>query len=196
MAATISTFAQAGAAFNGAIHRGSAGAVVGGQQTVQAAPQARKGQIKSAGPARIPHIVAGLDPELVAANTAGNGGRVYGGVAATEPALRSSHPGVVDAVFAELTLVALAMADGATGLQVVTNGFAAEVTAGNATHVNLTQIGAICDGAAHPMLVGISTNNVGTIEADSNAVRTDLNERTAAHPGSERRGSLAHRVVR
>jgi hypothetical protein len=198
MAATISTFVQSGAVFNSAIHLGSAGAVVGDPQTVPAALQTKVagGQINSAGFARIQRIDAGLRPRLIAANAAGDGDEVYGSVAKSQLAIRSLHPGAVGGLRAESTLVALAMADDAAGLRVVPKGFAPGVTSRNATFANLGQIGANCD-AADLMLVGVNTINVGAIEADIDGVCTDLQQLTAAHPGSERRaGSRAHRVVR
>jgi hypothetical protein len=199
MAATISTFAYAGAVFIGAIHLGSAGAVVGDLQTIRPALRWKVGggQINGAGLARIQKVVAGLDPQLVAANTAGDGGGLHASVAA-HGALRSLHPGAVDALDAEATLAVLAMSGGSAGLRVVPKGFAPQVTARKkATQVISAQIGAIFGSAADPMLVGINTNNVGSIEADINAVRIDPEQMAAASPGSERRaGSRAHRVVR
>jgi len=138
MAATISTFAQAGAAFNDAIHLGSAGAVVGNLRTVQAALQAMvAGESNGAGFDRIQSIVAGLGPKAIAANTAGDGGGVCVSSAAAGPALRSLHSNAVAAVHAEPTLAVLAMVDGTIGLRVVTKGF-------------LAHIGTLFDGVADP----------------------------------------------
>ena len=151
MAATISTFAQAGAVFNGAVHLGRAGAVVGDLQTVRAVLQVMVGgESNGAGLARNQNIVAGLDPQAFAANAAGDGDGAYGSSAAAGSASRSSHWNAVAGVHPEPTLPALAMADGAIDLRVVPKEFALEVTARNATRVSLAYIGTLFDGVAGP----------------------------------------------
>src|SRR5882724_5434312 len=201
MAATIATFAQAGAVFNDATHLlegglwrnvaeeggqgfGSAGAVVTDLQSVQAALQAQiaAGQFNGATLTQVQNIVANLDQEVTAATAAVNGGGSFGSVAAAESALRSLHLGVLDAVQGDATLATLATADGATGFQQIPKGFAPGVTAQTAPHENLAQIGAIFDDAANLMLGGINSGNVAAIKADINAARVDLKQLMVEHP--------------
>ena len=201
MAATIATFAQAGAVFNdatrlleGGLWRnvveeggqgfGSAAAVVTDLQSVQAALQAQiaAGQFNGAALTQVQNIVANLDQEVVAATAAVSGGGSFGSVAAAESALRSLHLGVIDAVQGDAALAALATADGATGFQPVPKGFAPGVTAQTAPHENLAQIGAIFDDAANLMLGGINSGNVAAIKADINTARTALKQLMAEHP--------------
>jgi hypothetical protein len=201
MAATIATFAQAGAVFNdatrlleGGLWRnvveeggqgfGSAGAVVTDLQTVQAALQAQiaAGQFNGATLTQVQNIVANLDQEVTAATAAVNGGGSFGSVAAAESTLRSLHLGVIDAVQGDAALAVLATADGATGFQSVPKGFAPGITAQTAPHENLAQIGAIFDDAANLMLGGINSGNVAAIKADINTARTALKQLMADHP--------------
>src|SRR5258705_13668640 len=135
MAATIATFAQAGAVFNDATHLlegglwrnvveeggqglGSAGAVVTDLQSVQATLQAQiaAGQFNGATLTQVQNIVANLDQEVAAATAAVNGGGSFGSVAAAESALRTLHLGGIDAVSGDAAPSLLATADGATGL--------------------------------------------------------------------------------
>jgi hypothetical protein len=201
MAATIATFAQAGAVFNDATRLlegglwqnvveeggqglGSAGAVVTDLQTVQATLQAQiaAGQFNGATLTQVQNIVANLDQEVAAATAAVNGGGSFGSVAAAESALRSLHLGVIDAVQGDATLATLATAEGTTGFQPVPKGFAPGVTAQNAPHENLAQIGAIFDDAANLMLGGINSGNVAAIKADIDTARVALKQLMAEHP--------------
>ena len=61
-------------------------------------------------------------------------------------------------------------------------GFSPGVTAANAPHDNLAQIGAIFDDAANLMLGGVNKDNAAAIKADINAARTGLTQLMAAHP--------------
>jgi len=199
--ATVATFAEAGAVFNDATRQlegglwrnvveeggqgfGSAGAVVTDLQTVQATLQAQiaAGQFNGAALTQVQGIVANLDQEIAAANAAVNGGGAFGSVAAAESALRSLHLGVIDAVQGDTTLGALATAEGATGFQQIPKGFAPGVTAHNAPHENLAQIGAIFNDAANLMLGGINSDNVAAIKADINTARISLKQLMAEHP--------------
>jgi hypothetical protein len=201
MAATIATFAQAGAVFNdatrlleGGLWRnvveeggqgfGSAGAVVTDLQTVQAALQAQiaAGQFDGATLTQVQNVVANLGQEITAATAAVNGGGSFGSVAAAESTLRNLHLGVIDAVQGDAALAMLATADGATGFQSVPKGLAPGVTAQTAPHENLAQIGAIFDDAANLMLGGINSGNVAAIKADINTARTALKQLMADHP--------------
>src|SRR4051794_14365040 len=199
--ATVATFAEAGAVFNDATRQlegglwrnvveeggqgfGSAGAVVTDLQTVQATLQAQiaAGQFNGAALTQVQGIVANLDQEIAAANAAVNGGGAFGSVAAAESALRSLHLGVIDAVQGDTTLGALATAEGATGFQQIPKGVAPGVTAHNAPHENLAQIGAIFNDAANLMLGGINSDNVAAIKADINTARISLKQLMAEHP--------------
>ena len=88
----------------------------------------------------------------------------------------------MNAVAADATLSALATADGGNGFQAVPPAFADGVTAKNAPHATLADIGAIFDDAANQMLGGINSSNVAAIKADINAATKGLQQLIAAHP--------------
>jgi hypothetical protein len=126
--------------------------------------------------------VTSLDQEIAAANASVNGGGSFGSVAAAETALHNLHLGVLNTVAADPTLSALATADGATGFQAAPPAFAEGVTAKNAPHSTLAEIGAIFDDAANQMLGGINSSNAAAIKADINAATKGLQQLMAAHP--------------
>ena len=195
------TFAQAGAAFNevtrllegglwqnaveeGGQGLGSAGQAVTDLQAVQAAVQAgiANGQFTGTTLANAQSIAASLDQEIAAATASVNGGGLFGSVAAAEAALHNTHVGILNAVAGDATLSALATADGGNGFQAVPPAFADGVTAKNAPHATLADIGAIFDDAANQMLGGINSSNVAAIKADINAATKGLQQLMAAHP--------------
>ncbi|RTL69394.1 MAG: hypothetical protein EKK41_13590 [Hyphomicrobiales bacterium] len=197
----ITTFAQAGAVFNDATRQlegglwqntveeggqgfGSAKAVAADLQALQTGLQAQinAGQFTGDTLAKVQGIVASLGEEAEAAAASVSGGGAFGSVAAAETALRNIHLGIIDTVKGDATLAAMATADGGNGFQSVPPAFAAGVTAANAPHENLAQIGAIFDDAANLMLGGINSSNVAAIKADIAAAGSGLKHLMAAHP--------------
>jgi hypothetical protein len=203
MAATNATptFADAGTLFNdatrflegglwqnaveeGAQGLGSAGHVVTDLQSVQADLQAgiAAGQYTGQALTDVQSILTSVGQEITAANASVNGGGSFGSVAAAETALRNLHLGVLTTVAANPDLAAAATANGATGFQAAPAAFAAGVTAQNAPHANLADIGAIFNDAANLMVGGVNSSNIDAIRADINAAQTDLKQLMAAHP--------------
>jgi hypothetical protein len=195
------TFADAGTLFNDATRflegglwqntveeggqgLGSVGSVVTDLQTVQADLQAGVAASQYTGQALtdVQSILTSVGQEITAANASVNGGGSFGSVAAAETALRNLHLGVLNTVAADPTLATAATANGATGFQAVPAGFAAGVTAQNAPHANLADIGAIFNDAANLMIGGVNSSNIDAIRADVNAAQTDLKQLMAAHP--------------
>lgn len=195
------TFAQTGAVFNevtrllegglwqntveeGGQGLGSAGQAVVDLQAVQTSLQAgiAGGQFTGTALNSAQTIVTSLNQEIAAANASVNGGGSFGSVAAAETALHNAHLGVLNTVAADPTLTALATADGNNGFQAIPPAFADGVTAKNAPHVTLADIGAIFDDAANQMIGGINSSNVAAIKADINAATNDLKHLMAAHP--------------
>ena len=195
------TFADAGTLFNDATRflegglwqntveeggqgLGSVGSVVTDLQTVQANLQAgiAAGQYTGQALTDVQSIVTSVGQEITAANASVNGGGSFGSVAAAETALHNLHLGVLNTVAANPDLAAAATANGATGFQAVPAAFAAGVTAQNAPHANLADIGVIFNDASNLMIGGVNSSNVDAIRADVNAARTDLKQLIAAHP--------------
>jgi hypothetical protein len=195
------TFADAGTLFNDATRflegglwqntvseggqgLGSAGRVVTDLQTIQTDLQAgvAAGQYTGQALTDVQSILSSVGQEIAAATASVNGGGTFGSVAAAETALHDLHLGVLNTVAANPDLAAAATANGATGFQAVPAGFAAGVTAQNAPHANLADIGAIFNDAANLMVGGVNSSNIGAIKADINAARTDLKQLMAAHP--------------
>lgn len=197
----VPTFAQAGTVFNDATRAlegglwqnvveeagqglGSAGRVVADLQTVQANLQAGidAGQYTGASLTNVQNIITNLDQEIAAANAAVSGGGSFGSVAAAETALHNLHLGVLNTIASDPTLSSLATAGGASGFQAVPAGLPDGVTAQNAPHSNLADIGAIFNDAANLMVGGVNSSNIAAIRADIDAARTDLKQLMAAHP--------------
>ena len=198
--ATTPTFADAGTLFNDATRflegglwqntvseggqgLGSAGHVVTDLQTIQTDLQAgiAAGQYTGTALADVTTILDKVGKEIAAATASVNGGGTFGSVAAAETTLHNLHLDVINTV-ANSDLAAMATANGATGFQAVPAGFAAGVTAQNAPHANLADIGAIFNDAANLMVGGVNSSNIGAIKADINTARTDLKQLMAAHP--------------
>ena len=198
---TTPTFADAGTLFNDATRflegglwqntveeggqgLGSVGSVVTDLQTVQANLQAgiAAGQYTGQALTDVQSIITSVGQEITAANASVNGGGSFGSVAAAETALHNLHLGVLNTVAADATLATAATANGATGFQAVPAAFAAGVTAQNAPHANLADIGVIFNDAANLMIGGVNSSNVDAIRADVNAARTDLKQLMADHP--------------
>src|SRR5258706_3216900 len=198
---TVPTFAETGAVFNDATRAlegglwqnvvseggqglGSASKVVTDLQTVQTNLQASiaAGQFTGAALTDAQSIVTNVGQEITAASASVSGGGAFGSVAAAETALHNLHLGVLNTVATDPTLAALATAGGATGFQAVSAGLADGVTAKNAPHQTLADIGAIFNDAANKMIGGVNSSNIGAIKADINTAQTDLTHLMAAHP--------------
>ena len=195
------TFADAGTLFNDATRFlegglwqntvsegdqgfGSAGRVVNDLQTIQTDLQAgiAAGQYNGKALTHVHTILSYVGQEIAAATASVNGGGTFGSVAAAETALHNLHLGVLSTVAADPTLATAATANGATGFQAVPAALPTGVTAQNAPHANLADIGAIFNDAANLMVGGVNSSNIGAIMADVNAARTDLQQLMAAHP--------------
>jgi hypothetical protein len=113
---------------------------------------------------------------------------IPGGAAST--AVHNAQVGVLNIVNNDATLKALAANTAAAdpnyqgvGFQAVPHRLAAGVTAANAPHANLAEIGRIFDDSSNRLIGGIgSATNLAAIKADLNAVKADLKELMAAHP--------------
>ena len=195
------TFADAGTLFNETTHLlegglwqnvvseggqglGSAGKVATDLQTVQADLQAgvAAGQYTGQALTDVQSILSSVGQEIAAATASVNGGGTFGSVAAAETALHNLHLGVINTVAADPTLAAAATAGGATGFQAAPAAFAAGVTAQNAPHANLADIGAIFNDAANMMIGGVNSSNAAAIKSDIDTARVDLQQLMAANP--------------
>ncbi len=195
------TFADAGTLFNDATHLlegglwqnvvseggqglGSAGKVAADLQTVQADLQAgvAAGQYTGQALTDVQSILSSVGQEITAATASVNGGGAFGSVAAAETALHNLHLGILNTAAADPALATAATANGATGFQAVPAALPTGVTAQNAPHANLAEIGAIFNDASNLMIGGVNSSNIGTIKADVNTARTDLQQLMAAHP--------------
>ena len=195
------TFTDAGTLFNETTHLlegglwqnvvseggqglGSAGKVVTDLQTVQADLQAgvAAGQYTGQALTDVQTIIGNVGQEITAATASVNGGGAFGSVAAAETALHNLHLGIISTVATDPALATAATVNGATGFQAVPAALPTGVTAQNAPHANLADIGAIFNDAANLMIGGVNSSNIATIKADVNAARTDLQQLMTAHP--------------
>jgi len=119
-------------------------------------------------------ILSDITTALSAADASVNGGGSFGSVAAAEAALRNSHLDILNVVNNDPNLAALAAKNDATGFMAVPATLPDGVTAANAPHANLAEIGAIFNDAANRILGGVNADNAGVITDDVNAVITDM----------------------
>jgi len=117
-----------------------------------------------------------------AATASVNGGGTFGSVAAAENALRTSHLDILNIVNNDATLQGLATQNGGNGFLATPATLADGVTAANAPHANLAEIGAIFNDAASRILGGVNADNAGIITDDMNAVITGLHDLIQAQP--------------
>ncbi len=127
-------------------------------------------------------ILSDITTALSAANASVSGGGSFGSVAAAETALHDSHVDIVGIVNNDPTLAALATQNGVAGFAAVPAALADGVTAANAPHANLAEIGAIFNDAANRILGGVNADNAGAITDDVNAVITDMQSLVQANP--------------
>jgi hypothetical protein len=157
---TVATFAEAGAVFDDATRAlegglwqnavpesnqgpGSVFRYVGDLTMVQSDLRAEisAGQFTGAAADHVNAILAQITTALAAAPASVGGGGTFGSVAAAEATLRDAHIDILDIVHRDDTLADLATAGDAAGFQQVPQ-LLDGVTAGNAPHSNLAEIGA------------------------------------------------------
>ncbi|MDB5652228.1 MAG: hypothetical protein JWL62_3748, partial [Hyphomicrobiales bacterium] len=127
-------------------------------------------------------VLSDMMTAMSAATASVNGGGSFGSVSAAEEALRTSHLDILDIVHNDATLSALSTQNGATGFQAAPAPFADGVTAANAPHANLADIGAIFNDAVSHSLGGINADNAALITADINAASSGLQSLIEQNP--------------
>jgi hypothetical protein len=192
--AAAADFAQLGATFNDATRalvgglwqnavaeggqgNGSVFRYVNDLQSVQTGLQAdvTAGDFTGATLTHVQTILGDLTTAISAATASVNGGGAFGSVSAAETALHNSHLDVLNIVNNDPTLTALATQNGATGFMAAPPTLQG-VTAANAPHANLADIGAIFNDAANRILGGVNADNSKIITNDVNAVITDMQQ--------------------
>ena len=140
------------------------------------------GQFKGDTLADVNKVLAEIKTALSAASASVDGGGAFGSVAAAEKALHESHLDILNAVNNDPKLAALATHDGANGFLAAPAAFAQGVTAANAPHADLAEIGAIFNDASNHILGGVNAGNAGVITNDVNAMITDMQSLMKANP--------------
>jgi hypothetical protein len=144
--------------------------------------EVQAGQFTGATLQHVNAILADINTALSAATASVNGGGSFGSVANAEDALRTSHLDILNIVNKDATLSGLATANGANGFLAAPTTLPDGVTAANAPHANLAEIGAIFNDAASRILGGVNEHNAGIITNDVNAMITDLQGLMANNP--------------
>jgi hypothetical protein len=144
--------------------------------------EVQAGQFTGATLQHVNAILADINTALSAATASVNGGGTFGSVANAEDALRSSHLDILNIVNKDATLSGLATANGANGFLAAPTTLPDGVTAANAPHANLAEIGAIFNDAASRILGGVNEHNAGIITDDVNAMIGDLKGLMADNP--------------
>ena len=144
------------------------------QQGLQAEIQA--GQFSGATLTHVQSILGDLATASAAATASVNGGGTFGSVAAAEKALHDSHIDILNIVNNDANLTALATANGGNGFLAAPSTLPDGVTAANAPHANLAEIGAIFNDVANRILGGVNADNKQAITDDVNAVITDMQQ--------------------
>ena len=144
--------------------------------------EVQAGQFSGATLQHVNAILADINTALSAAAASVNGGGTFGSVANAEDALRSSHLDILNIVNKDATLTGLATANGANGFLAAPSTLPDGVTAANAPHANLAEIGAIFNDAASRILGGVNDHNAGIITNDVNAMIGDLKGLMADNP--------------
>ena len=126
-------------------------------------------------------ILSNIETAISAATASVNGGGSFGSVAAAETALHDSHLDVLDTVASDPSLSALARKDGVAGFMPVPPTLDS-VSARNAPHANLAEIGAIFNDAANRILGGVNADNEHIIAKDVHAVIADMKQLIADQP--------------
>ncbi len=144
--------------------------------------EVQAGQFSGATLQHVNAILADINTALSAAAASVNGGGTFGSIANAEDALRSSHLDILNIVNKDATLTGLATANGANGFLAAPSTLPDGVTAANAPHANLAEIGAIFNDAASRILGGVNDHNAGIITNDVNAMIGDLKGLMADNP--------------
>ena len=144
------------------------------QQGLQAEVQA--GQFSGATLTHVQAILGDLATASAAATASVNGGGTFGSVAVAEKALHDSHIDILNIVNNDANLTALATANGGNGFLAAPSTLPDGVTAANAPHANLAEIGAIFNDVANRILGGVNADNKQVITDDVNAVITDMQQ--------------------
>jgi uncharacterized protein YeaO (DUF488 family) len=103
-------------------------------------------------------------------------------VAAAEKALHDAHLDVLNVVNSDATLHGLATANGAQGFLAAPPAFANGVTAQNAPHADLAQIGAMFDDFVNHSLGGINASNAQSLSAEAKTMASSLEHLINANP--------------
>ena len=127
-------------------------------------------------------ILSDITTALSAATASVSDGGTFGSVAAAEAALRTSHLDVLNLINNDPVLAVAATQDGAPGFVAAPATLPNGVTASNAPHANLAEIGAIFNDAASRILGGVNADNANVITDDVNAVITDMQALMKSNP--------------
>jgi len=146
------------------------------------AAEVKAGQFSGDTLTHVQTILSDITTALSAADASVNGGGSFGSVAAAESALRNSHLDILSIVNNDPKLAALATQNGGTGFMAAPATLADGITAANAPHANLAEIGAIFNDAASRILGGVNADNAGVITNDINSVITDMQALMKASP--------------
>jgi hypothetical protein len=194
------SFAQAGLVFDDATRLLVGGlwqnAVVEGNQTpsvgeytadikavtADLAAQVANGMFTGSALTTVQSIETELPTLLKAATASVNGGGTFGSVTAADAALHDTQLKILSEVQGNTKLAALAVSGTFTGFEAVPTGLPAGVTANQAPHANLAEIGVIFNSAADLAVGGIAASNLGLIQKDFTAVYTDLKQLIANDP--------------
>jgi hypothetical protein len=194
------SFAQAGLVFDDATRLLVGGlwqnAVVEGNQTpsigeytadikavtADLAAQVANGMFTGSALTTVQSIETELPTLLKAATASVNGGGTFGSVTAADTALHDTQLHILQEVQGNTKLAALAVSGTLTGFEAVPVGLAAGVTANQAPHQNLAEIGVIWNSAADLIIGGVDASNQGLIQKDLTAVYTDLKQLIANDP--------------
>jgi hypothetical protein len=132
--------------------------------------------------AHVQTVLGDITTALSAATASVNGGGEFGSVAAAETALRTSHLEILNVVSNDPALASLATQNGTTGFLAAPTAFADGVTAANAPHANLAEIGAIFDDATSHILGGVNAGNVDLLTNDFTTMVSDMQSLMASNP--------------
>lgn len=139
------------------------------------------GQFTGSTLANVQKILSDIATATSAADASVNGGGAFGSVAEAEKSLRESHLDVLSIVNGDANLKTLASANGASGFQPAPPTFDG-VTAADAPHANLAELGAIFNDAASRILGGVNSANAEIITSDINAVITGMQDLMENNP--------------
>ena len=138
--------------------------------------EVNKGQLSGAALGQVQAILSDINTAISTANATANSSSTFGSTAAAEQSLRASHLDILNTVKTDVALTNLAT------LAAVPGTLPEGITAANAPHANLAEIGAIFNDAADKILSGVNDTNRGEITDDINTVITDMEALISANP--------------